>query len=444
MSDDVDERLQHAYRQFRCDHDSLRDDLLATLPPVPERDVVRAGKWIAWNAAATASARWAAGLAAACLLVVLISLILLRSPTPAYALDDVVGRLASCHSIETEGWILIDGVRYPHRMYVEEPGFYWYTTLATQGDKTTMGVSASDGARYIRVDDRDKTFETGKEIPLAAELMTRMLIQMALPEQVIGREVFDHKKTGTEIVRGILTDLYELPSPAGGRRVICVDPASGLPLRSAVYEHVKGEDEKQVMAFNIIPNATRPAQGLSFEPPAGYAVTRRDRKPQTSIGVGSGTSGPESAGVLMALNIEDRAILLCWTHYVRTDDAIVETDLDGAVGRLLPLRVESIDGRLRYQAYHLRADPWDEGHHARWSLLVPQNRRAGIGNAAMIVENQRMHFRCEFSPLRFEKGRLASVVVETQKLLLSPDASPDAILDLERLLELERKLRHAE
>jgi hypothetical protein len=147
--------------------------------------------------------------------------------------------------------------------------------------------------------------------------------------------------------------------------------------------------------------------------------------------------------VLLALNIADRAILLCWTHYVRADAEIVETDLDGAVGRLLPLRVESSDARHRYQAYHLRADPWDEGHHARWSLLVPQDHKAGIGNSCFIVENPRMHFRCEFSPLRFEQSRLAQVVVESQRLMLSPDAPPDGIFTVDQLLTLERDSHRA-
>ena len=135
--------------------------------------------------------------------------------------------------------------------------------------------------------------------------------------------------------------MYQFPWSDGGRRVVWVDPATGLPIQSAVYEQSKDKGETQVMALGIVPNAARPTQGLSFEPPPGYAVIHRDRTPQTSIGVGSGTSGQESAGVLLALNIEDRAILLCWTHYTRANGEVVETDLDGAVGRLLPLRVES-------------------------------------------------------------------------------------------------------
>ncbi len=442
MSEYEDDRLRLAYRQFHREHDLLRDDLLTRLPSGRSRSVLGRNKRILWQGA-VARMRWAAGLAAACLLATTIGLLLFRSTTPAYAFDDVISRLASCHSIDVEGWILINGVRYPHRMYVEEPGFYWHTTFVTENDHTTTGVSASDGKRYIVVSDRDRTAETGKVIPLAAELTTRMFLQMLLPDQLIGRNFIDNKKTGTAIVRGFPTDVYQLPGSDGSRRVVWVDPSSGLPLQSAVYEQTKGEGEKQVMAWNIVPNAARPTQGLSFEPPAGYAVTHRDRTPQTSIGVGSATSGPESAGVLLALNIADRAILLCWTHYVRADAEIVETDLDGAVGRLLPLRVESSDGRHPYQAYHLRADPWDEGHHARWSLLVPQDHKAGIGNSCFIVENPRMHFRCEFSPLRFEQSRLAQVVVESQRLMLSPDAPPDGIFTVDQLLTLERDSHRA-
>ncbi len=442
MSEHDDDRLRLPYRQFHREHNSLRDDLLARLSSVPSRSVMDRNTRIDWRRAA-ARTRWAAsGLAAAALLVITIGFLLFRSTTPAYALDDIAGRLASCHSIDVEGWILINGTRYPHRMYVEEPGFFWHTTLATMDHQTTMGLSASDGKRYIRVSDHDKTAETGQEIPLAAELTTRMLLQTVVPDQLIGRDLIGNKKTGTEIVRGILTDVYQFPSAAGSRRVVWVDPTSGLPLQSAVYEQVKDKGEQQVMAFSIVPNAARPAQGLTFEPPSGYAVIHRDRTPRTSIGVGSATSGDESAGVLLALNIDDRAILLCWTHFVRAGGEIVETDLDGPVGRLLPLRVESIDGRHRYQAYHLRADVWDQGHHARWSLVVPQDRQAGIGDCCFIVENQRMHFRCEFSPLRFEKGRLARVVAESQRLMLSPGATPDEVFTLDQLLKLERDFRH--
>ena len=440
MSNDEDDRLTLAYRQFHREHDSLRADLLTRLPSAPARPAVHRSTWIAgqW---AMAPARWAAGMAATVLVGVAIWSILVRSPMPAYALDDVLGRLAKCHSIDVEGWRLINGVRYPHHMYVEEPGFFWYTTLSTNDDKTTMGVYASDGKRYISISDRDKTVQTGKEIPLAAELTTRMLFQMMLPDQLIGRGVIDYKKARNELVRGILTDVYELAVRDGDRRVIWIDPATGLPIQSAMYERKKDGDETQVMELSIVPNADRPAQGLSLEPPAGYAVVHRDRTPQNSVGVGSATSGPESASVLLALNIDDRAILLCWTHFIREGEEIVETDLDGAVGRLLPLRVESIDGRHRYQAHHLRADAWDEGHHARWSLLIPRDRQAGIGDACFIVENPRMHFRCEFSPLRFEQGRLARVVVEAQKLMLPPNAPPEEIFTLDQLLKLERDLR---
>jgi hypothetical protein len=443
MSQHDDDCIDGAYRQFHRDHHALRDELLAGLPLAPVSSALNLNRWSA-GYSAVVRGRWAAGIAAAALVAVTTWWIFFRSFTPAYALDDVAGRLARCRSIDVEGWTLMNEVRHPYHIYVEEPGFYWHSTFSTMDGKTSTGVAGSDGKTYIAVNHQDKTVLTGKEIPLVAELTTRMFFQMMLPDQLIGRGIVGYKKVGKEIARGILSDVYELVGRDGGRRVIWIDQATGLPLQSAMYERAKGEDEKQVMALTIVTNAARPAQGLSLEPPAGYAVVHRDRTPQESLGVGSATSGSESAGVLLALNIDDRAILLCWTHYVRDQGAIVENDLGGAVGRPIPLRVESIDGKRSYQAHHLRADPWVEGRHARWSLLVPQDRRAGIGDTCMIVENQQMHFRCEFSPLRFDRNRLGQIIMESQKLMLSRDTAPAEVFNLDQLLTLERKLQQRE
>jgi hypothetical protein len=92
----------------------------------------------------------------------------------------------------------------------------------------------------------------------------------------------------------------------------------------------------------------------------------------------------------------------------------------------------------------LRDNLWDNGLHARWSLLVSDDPQARIGDACAILETPRGKIEIEFSPLRFENGRLAQVIEDVQRLTLPPDAARDRVLSVEQLLELARGAHRGE
>ena len=436
MKINQEELSRTTYSRFRRDHDGLREDLLARLPDASEGgNAIRRGRFT------PASMRWAAGLAASAALALVVGFLLPRSATPAYAFEDLPFRLAECRSILVEGWHSpSDGVRIPQRLYVEKPNVYWFTTSATRDGRVSFGTVASDGKRWIRVDDGERTVMTGKEIPLAAELMAQQLLQMSLSGQQVGLNQDGYKKTGVEQLRGLPVDVYQLRG-RDTRRVVWVDRAIGMPIQIAVYMNDKGV-ERRFLSLEIRPNVARPAAFPSFESPEGYATTRLDRTPDALLGIGSGSAGGESLDIRLALRIDDNAFLVCWRRFSRKEGATLEPDLEGPVGRPDTLRITSLDGKRPYKAYRLKNDPWEDGLHARWSLVVPEDAQAGVGEVCASLETAGNRMSFEFSPLRFKDERLAQIIEEVQRLTLPKAAAQDGILTLRQLQKLARAVRH--
>ena len=108
---------------------------------------------------------------------------------------------------------------------------------------------------------------------------------------------------------------------------------------------------------------------------------------------------------------------MCWVQYDAGDPDAPEKSLGGPVGSAQPLDFRSPDGKRKYISLHLHDDPWDEGRHARWSLLVPEDG-GQVGRAEITITHPNGGMRVGLSPLRFDRAELARVVIEAQKLSL--------------------------
>lgn len=280
--------------------------------------------------------------------------------------------------------------KLPVEFYVERPGRYWLANYGSNPESPPRRI-LSDGLRYMEIDPDTKTCTTGKEIPLAAELKVEEMLQVLFAEQFLGGLNAAYKKMGSQRVRGIRTDVYEhirSLGPVGTARIVLyLDLAVGLPVQAIGHQQVKGQPERVWFTLtNIEPNASIPSALLNFDPPAGYNVIHEDRQPE-EIGTGGGVSVDNTRGtVRFAINIDDRAILLCWGLYDTSKPASAQEDIEGPLGRPLKLvPLSQMPGRT-YGHHFLRADPAGK-FHWRWSLLVPT-----AGGRTLDGDEPRMEF----------------------------------------------------
>ena len=443
----TDARVRRAYGLLHAGHDALRQDLLARLPAPgtpPAPTDARARRW-------RAAPPWALGLAAAVVLAAGTWVALFRAPRPAYAIDQAPSRLAALRSVHVEGWELIDGFRFPFRMYVEEGAYYYcHTMTSTEHGRTFMGTNAGDRKHHLSVLDRDRTATVGSEVPLATELRTRMLMQFVVPSDLLGSDVRGFRVVGAEKVGKAAADVYERRDAHGSRRVVWLSRESGLPVQVARYarDPTPGPNqgrERQTSLLRVTPNAPRPDDlpatfdPAKFEPPAGYKVVRADRTAEGVLSNGSGTAGEQRIGVLLALDIGGKAVLLGWTHHREVDGVVDEPDLGGPAGRPETFPFPQADGGAPYDGYRLRDDPWNGKFHARWTLLVPPAGQP-LGDLMLRLDGPNTSVGLHVPPLRFDRERLERILAEAQKLTLGPKAAaaPGALLTLEQLETMAR------
>ena len=433
MNVEHDPDLRRAYRCFDRDHARLRGQLLEGLRDAPSAGMPRPRfgilrlRW--WTAAAAAALLFAAPWA-----------LLFRSPLVVYGIANAGERLSACRSVRVEGWRNVGGVRYPWNVYVEAGRRLYGTTISAHNDDVSTGYSVSDSSRYLTVSHRDKTAVTGNEDALAFELQTRRALQIALPAQLLGADDRGFVKTGKSVHRGVRVDVYERKQPRGGREVVWLDASSGLPAHVAFYEPAPDGGERQAADLDVTANVPPPQDLPTLDPPAGYAVTRHDREPREALGGSGAQSNGERFEILLALSLDGRATLLCWVHYDAGDPDAPEKSLGGPVGSAQPLDFRSPDGKRKYISLHLHDDPWDEGRHARWSLLVPEDG-GQAGRAEITITRPNGGMRVGLSPLRFDRAELARVVIEAQKLTLRDGQQAMDLEHLERIAQAQAHSR---
>ena len=421
--------LRDTYQRFDRDHARLREELLEKLRAAPAGSLTapRRQSEVSWRLG-----RWVIGLAASILLAAALWAALVRSPRAAYGVADIPDRLSACQSVLVDGWREVAGMRYPWRSYVKRGSYLWSTTLAAENEKVFIGYSASDSKHYVVVSDRDHTAVFGKEDPLAFELMTCCFLQIGLPGQLLGADGGGFTKTGVSKVSGVRVDVYEKREPGGLREVVWLNGSSGVPVRSAFFEPGPDGRERQSAQIDVTTDVLPPQTMPPIDPPAGYALLHRDREPQEALsGAGVGVNGV-ILQALLVLNLDDRAVLLCWRHFDDSNRAAPDPDVGGPVGLQQPLEIRSPDGKRKYLALHLHDDPRSDGHYVRWSLLVPEDGGL-VGRGEMTISRPKGTARLNLMPLRFERPELARLVVESQKLTLPASSTPMGVDQLEAL-----------
>jgi hypothetical protein len=393
---------------------------------------------------------------AAAVIAVACCLTLGSRATPAFGMDELVTALSKVKSMHVKGKIfnvLRPGrrVESPTEFFVERPCRRWIQGCGISDDKAPqITYYAHDGKLSKHVDPDKRTFAIKDDNPLLAELAVEGMFQQMLFEGLRGGQPSQFRKVGEERINGRWCDRYEgvqlgaetWPGSgkySGDKSVVWLDPTSGLPVRLASYSFDGPSPDDLVVSviedieFNVAP---RPEM-FDFEPPAGYQVADLRGKQEPPGFSSSSGNFDECTGIgPPALNIDDRAVLICWAAYDVSQTPYLEPEIEGPPGRIIPpgkFRVES--GLIKYHLVFVRTDAAKD-FHWRWSLLVPVGPDRQIGDDSPTL---RMNgkgggsMNLGFSGLRFQRERLERLVVEVQRLTLPPDAPPDAAFTLPQI-----------
>lgn len=395
----------------------------------------------------------------AAVVVVACCLTLGSRATPAFGMDELLTALAKVKSMHVKGKILhVVGpgktLESPTEYFVERPCRAWIQMSGmSDGKPPQIFYHAHDGKLSKYVDPKKQTFAIKDDNPLLAELEVEGMFQQMLFAELRGGRPSQFRKVGEEKINGRLCDRYEgvqlgaetwsgSGKYSGYKTVIWLDPASRLPARLAYFTFDGPEPDDLVVSvvedieFNV---AARPEM-FDFEPPEGYQVADMRGKQEPLGFSSSGGNFDECTGVgPPALNIGDRAVLICWAAYDVSQKPYLETELEGPPGRIIPpgkFRVES--GLIKYHLVVVRTDAAKD-FHWRWSLLVPVDPDQRIGEDSPTLRMNAVrggYSDMGFTGLRFPRERLERLVVEVQRLTLPPDAPADAAFTLTQLEKL--------
>ncbi len=456
--------LERCYRAFNEGHDLLRSELQTTL----------AAKQPSRLAAGPRSNRGARLLRpgvgiAACLAIAVMAWLLspLSVPEAAYGLQDLPKRLLEVRSVYVRGTnyfprppdMTAQGPATPLELYFERPARYRNSFADNPAAGVRQWHIASDGQRHVAINDLDKTFVEGKEVPLGAEYTVEDMIQNSLVQQLLGGATASgFRKVRSEQLAGTPTDVYERTfqypdRPNRSRIVVWLDPANGFPVQVQHFGRWADNPERLVSHYDKIEiNGEPPAGTFDFSPPPGYTVEHRDVTPDSIGSTMSGSVKNEETGeqafhvLRFCFNIDNRAALICWARFNDLGKPR-ERDLDGPLGRRLELAPTSSLGDRDYSNYFLRVDPGRD-FHWRWALVVPEGEHRTLSEGRLvfsIVEVDGILTRGTMfgTPLRLDRERLARWIVDAQRLTLPPGAPADAIFTLERIETLIEQLGRA-
>jgi outer membrane lipoprotein-sorting protein len=448
-----EKKLEHCYTAFDEQHAELRADLTAKLGAVASSTVVgRADRPLPRKSV------WRRSVAiAVCVLVGAFVLMTLPfgGTRPLYGLEDLPNRLVAARSIYVHAISYQTGktakgeetLSAQQEWYVERPNRYRVTSIGWSQMTARRLHTASDGAHRILIDDDAKTVLEGNEVPLASEYTVASLIQGSLIQQLLGGpSSAGFRKTGSEPVQGVKCDVYEREfrhpgTAASDRFVIWFNPVSGLPLRINAFAKTGTGPERLAMVYDDVRINVEPPRGtFDFTPPAGYSAIHADWASQR---LGDQNSASFSSGgkeafcaVRFALNIDDRAALICWAQFNDFDRQEREGDLQGALGRRLSLTPSSFSRDRTYGNYFLRVDP-GERFHWRWSLVVPEGNTRSMGPNPLVfafnASGTPGTSTLVFVPLVFDRDLLIRMIREAQRQTLPKNAPPGAVFTIEQI-----------
>jgi hypothetical protein len=176
-----------------------------------------------------------------------------------------------------------------------------------------------------------------------------------------------------------------------------------------------GQERMFSLCDRIEINVSANDKGLSFAPPEGYQVTRKDdANPLSRLASSrSPSSGKLTSGYY--LNIDEKAVLVCWACDTGSGDKIGHGEVTFLIGQdrecnNIKMATVQIDGR-----------EWN------WSLVFPKESGERIGSDGLKiispwnkshsggVPNAPLRFSdVQIAPLRFPEERLRSIIEEIQ------------------------------
>jgi hypothetical protein len=364
-----------------------------------------------------------------------------------YGIQDFEQRLQTARSYHLKGWHYCETrkpgeqtrtEKVPTEAYVSWPCTYYHTWIGDNSGVIGTGYRAEDGDRYIWVDHLRKKCSTGRNYPFATELFVVDALEQ-MPRTLMREGRAAYRKTGSERIDGVDTDVYEALLPdlpkEQIRDVVWLNPATGVPLRMASYVQEKDCPERLFLEYYLVEVDVPPPTGLlAFDPPAGYEVAREDRGPD-SAGMHSSTHcGDDHHYFRFEYNINDQAVLICWGWNNTATTPAVEPDPANPPGQDSRLTLTGAAGDRKFRLVTLRTDPGKE-FQWRWSLLIPEDGQPiGKNPPCLIFKSKHGTGTHATSPWqKLSRQTLADFVVRSQRLTLPPDAPAEAALTLEQI-----------
>ncbi len=370
----------------------------------------------------------------------------LMSPraTAAYDLSDVPLRLVELQSLHVKGWVYrriatADGFRIerrPQQWYVERPHRYWRST----GSGAAQTVMLSDGRQWMSTDPEQRPVVKGRDIPRNARLRVELMLQHQMVTELTGALRGPYDFVRSEPVEGLEADVYQRMVFRNDKpiisAVIWLNPKTGLPLKTRTYLMVGPDREFLHSEYDAIrPNAPRPPHALSFLAPEGYEVVQRDMSPD-AVKMGSVHMDGKNAVVRLAMNVHDRAILVCWGRSQRRDAAPIDLSILDGDWHGLTVKPAGLAGPWWYAHHVMRIDR-GPSHDWLWSLILPTDPDEGIGSQpyAFNFGFDDSLVSVVLSALQFGHDELAQIIYDAQSLNHHEVATPEHPITLEQIAE---------
>jgi hypothetical protein len=428
---DQDEDLRSAYQAYSADHDRHREALMARIadetltlksnPPAP-RTINRL--------------RFVASLAAAVLVAIGVSMLIISPQPRAYGMEGLAERLIEVRSLYMSGVQFYEVVdqdgkqvwkSYPLEYYFERPNRSRINSfgLSYPGEHVPTVVRqwivwTDNGIRG------QKNIENGqitltKSDPRLSELATEQQIQTMSFLALLTKDTHAFTKTGSEEKDGIQLDIYErtLASEfdnSHDKTQVWLNRSTGLPANLRMVSITEQGQQQETLRIDKIELNTHDAKDL-------FPATTNVVVQPAADGLQAIQSNGEELnylGTWYALQLTDHRVLACWAN-----NQAEETRADSA-----PKFIGTIgDDQTVIPTKTIHA--FESGnHHWRWSLLqIPDT----LNTASMDIRLQQQidgtttsfHIR----PLRFPKERIETVLKNVQELTMQATDLPALTLD---------------
>lgn len=433
MTAPVDADFRRAYQVFGREHERQREALVAKLAETGAKPQA-ARKWPSMRVALAATLMLMAGA---------VALFGLRGPEHVYGVEGLKERLLAVRSLHIKGWLYQQTMtefgkatlRFPTETFHERPYRQYSTSYGFsfgEEDKLTQltrSARVGDESRTMLIDHDGKRAIISPTDKLGAELSVESMFQQSLIEK-LGQGAPDHfAPAGSEHVRGVMCDVYEHAddpqSPMPSRTKLWLDPRNGMPVKMVVFSIEPDGDEPFWEWDDIAVNVDAPPEMFSFAVPEGYEKIEVDSAATGPSGGGSAGSSNQWVNSWIGLNIDDQAVLFCWS--LKT----IEKDGPQWFKKPPEFLLEGAQNRP-CDEIALRTD--EDDPHWRWSLIVPRDRLpVGAQPLRMICKHERTTSIMGATPLVFAEARLAKLVKEVQRRTLPAGAAESEIWTLPEL-----------